>query len=83
MTFNKWRVIKKNKSNRGAGKAFFKSSLLDENHLPQMNSEKVVFGCMPKFCHIEQRVNYELKIRWNPNPEQVTLPVENKKSFLF
>jgi hypothetical protein len=28
--------------------AFFKSSLVDEYHLPQMNSEKKYFGCMVK-----------------------------------
>jgi hypothetical protein len=30
--------------------AFFKSSPVDENHLPQMNSEKVFFGCRVLNC---------------------------------
>jgi hypothetical protein len=37
--------------------AFFKSSPVGEYHLPQMNSEKVFFGCVGEIV-VELKVSY-------------------------
>jgi hypothetical protein len=43
--------------------AFFKSSPVDEYHLPQMNSKKVFLGVRFFFSHVENILSNEHKLK--------------------